>query len=120
MNHAVHHHHGRVFAIAGLVLVLGWGAATAEPGGAAPAARRHVVEIKGFQFEPAELAVAPGDTVVWINRDFVPHTATAEDSAWDSGSLDEDAAWQMIAATQGRQPYACRFHPAMKGVLVVE
>jgi plastocyanin len=105
-----------VFAVAGLVLLLGWGAATAERGGAAPAARRHVVEIKGFEFEPAELVVAAGDTVVWINRDF----ATAEDEAWDSGSLDEDATWQMIAEASGRQPYFCRFHPTMKGMLVVE
>ena len=108
------------FAIVALVLALSGEAASLEPRRAAPVAKRHVVEIKDFGFEPAELTVAAGDTVVWINRDLVPHTVTAEDEAWDSGSLGENASWQMIALAKGRHPYFCRFHPTMKSALVVE
>ena len=34
-------------------------------------ARMHTIEIRGMEFHPAELTVALGDTVVWINRDVV-------------------------------------------------
>ena len=120
MNRSTILHRMGLFAAAGLVLALSGGGAVFEPHGAAPVAKRHVVEIKGFGFEPAELTVAPGDTVVWINRDLVPHTATAEDEAWDSGTLGENASWQMIASAKGRHHYFCRFHPTMKSALVVE
>ena len=38
-------------------------------------------------FHPEVLEVQRGDTVVWINRDIVPHTATAtRKSGWDTGT----------------------------------
>ena len=37
----------------------------------------HTVLIEGMRFQPKGLTVAAGDTVVWINRDMVPHTATS-------------------------------------------
>ena len=58
-------------------------------------AQRHVVAMRDFEFEPAQLVVAPGDTVVWINRDVVPHTATGSNEPWDSGTLQEAASWCM-------------------------
>lgn len=45
---------------------------------------RYRVEIKHFKFVPERLTVAPGDTVVWVNLDLVPHTVTAKDESWDS------------------------------------
>ena len=44
--------------------------ATAEEAGG----RTHIVEIRKLQFSPAELEVAPRDTITWINYDLVPHT----------------------------------------------
>ena len=75
--------------------------------------------MRDFQFSPAELTVAPGDTVVWTNADFVPHTATATDGAWDSKSLDANASWRLVARTPGRHEYYCTFHPTMKAMIVV-
>ena len=84
-------------------------------------ARRHVVEIHDFRFEPAQLDVAPGDTVVWINRDIVPHTATRDNESWDSGMLLNEAdMWSLVAPERGLHTYYCRFHPTMKGVLLVK
>ncbi len=34
----------------------------------------HTVEIKQMKFQPAELIVQKGDTVVWINNDIVAHS----------------------------------------------
>ena len=46
-----------------------------------------VVDIWDFFFEPARLSVAPGTTVVWVNRGAHPHTVTAFDGSFDSGVL---------------------------------
>jgi len=76
--------------------------------------RRHVVEIQKLKFVPAMLEVSPGDTIVWVNRDIVPHTITATDKSWDSKIIKKAGEWQM--EVQGDTPgsYLCRFHPVMK------
>lgn len=84
-----------------------------------PAPRTHTVTIKNFGFEPAEITVAPGDTVVWSNTDFVPHSATASDSSWDSKAIAGSEAWRFVARTPGRHQYVCAFHPNMKAAVVV-
>jgi plastocyanin len=99
------------------VLAAVWLALTAACGWPAP--RSHTVEIRGFAYLPATLQVAVGDTVVWINRDAVPHTATRDGRRWDSGSIEAEQAWRLIAASPGSQPYYCAFHPVMRGELVV-
>ena len=85
-----------------------------EPG------QRHVVAMRDFGFEPQHLTVAPGDTVVWVNRDIVPHTATQSNEQWDSDTLQEGESWSLVVQDVGRQAYSCRFHPTMKGTLLVE
>lgn len=85
--------------------------------------RNHIVEIRNLQFSPSELTVAPGDTVTWINKDFVPHTATAEGLEWDSGTVGTDGQWQMtIQDGQDGQDgsYFCRHHPSMVGRLIIK
>lgn len=82
--------------------------------------QRHVVEMRNFGFEPAHLVAAPGDTVVWINRDIVPHTATESNEQWDSDTLQEDESWYLVVREVGDRAYYCRFHPTMKGTLLVE
>jgi len=82
--------------------------------------RTHTVEIRGMEFHPAELTVVPGDTVVWINRDIVPHTATANGrTQWDTGSLAHGQAGRYVATRAGAVAYACTFHPTMKGTLTI-
>jgi plastocyanin len=74
----------------------------------------------GTRFDPEVLTVRPGDTVVWVNRDPVPHTATARSGAFDSGSVEPGKSWKYRAGKPGSFPYFCAFHPTMKGVLKVE
>jgi plastocyanin len=81
--------------------------------------RAHTVTIQNFVFRPAALQVAPGDTVVWKNADFVPHTATARDSAFDSKSMNGGAEWRWVAGAAGTHPYFCVFHPNMQGTIEV-
>jgi plastocyanin len=86
---------------------------------APPPPRTHAVEIRGFAYLPARLEVAVGDTVMWVNRDVVPHTVTRDGGRWDSGSVEGERAWRLIVTPPGSQSYYCAFHPTMRGVLVV-
>jgi plastocyanin len=82
-----------------------------------PASRE--VKMQNFGFVPAVVTVAVGDTIVWTNADFVPHTATARDSAWDSKTIASDSAWRLVARAPGRHVYYCVFHPNMQGTVEV-
>ena len=90
--------------------------------GADPVAdpRSHTVEMREMAFVPAELRVNPGDTIVWINRDIVPHTATAPDSAWSSPPLAEGERWRMVVGAAASGQYLCAFHPVMEARLIVD
>lgn len=82
-----------------------------------PAPRSHTVEIRDMEFHPAHLRVSPGDTIVWVNHDFVPHTATAPDSAWTSPPLAQGEKWRMVVEEPGLASYLCAFHPVMQASL---
>lgn len=77
------------------------------------------VVIEGMQFSPAVVTVQRGDTVVWVNRDMVPHTATAA-GAFDSRTIVPGASWAYVARTAGRHDYACTLHPSMRAMLQIE
>jgi plastocyanin len=97
---------------------VGWGAAAHQRSPAPP--RRHVIEISAMQFSPSVLEMHRGDTITWINRDLVPHTATAGGTkpAFDTGAIaGGDSAIIVIGAVGGE--YLCRLHPVMTGKLVV-
>ena len=84
---------------------------------AAPPPRRYLVEIRQMAFVPGSLTVAPGDTVVWVNRDFLPHTSTS--TVWDTKPLVEGKSGMMVAGALGEIPYHCQFHPTMVGSVIV-
>lgn len=87
---------------------------------AKPAARTHAIAIRGFQYVPPTASVSVGDTIVWTNEDVVPHTATAADRRWDTGSIGSRASGRVVITRKGKQAYICAFHPAMKAELVAE
>ena len=83
------------------------------------APRHHVVEIQKFKFMPAELTIARGDSVEWVNRDFAPHTATQNNKAWDTKKLIEGQSGRVTFSDAGEEVYICRFHPAMRGKITI-
>jgi plastocyanin len=81
--------------------------------------RKHTVEIRAMKFQPAELVVESGDTVVWVNRDIVAHDVTEQPSkAWNSPVMPIGASWSLVV-TQSAD-YYCSIHVVMKGKLVVQ
>jgi plastocyanin len=80
---------------------------------------KHVVEIKAMKFQPAELIVNSGDTVIWINRDIVAHDVTEESGkAWTSSLMPAGASWSLVVAKSA--DYYCSIHEVMKGKLLVQ
>ena len=66
------------------------------------------------------LLVAAGSTVVWTNRDTVPHTATSDTLVWDSGILMPGDSFFRVFPFAGTFPYHCVVHDAsrMSGTIV--
>lgn len=83
------------------------------------AAEDHVVEIHGLEFIPATIAASPGDTISFVNKDVMPHTATSDSGAWDSGTIEAGEEWTLDVEAGFGGDFACTFHPSMTGVLSV-
>jgi plastocyanin len=77
------------------------------------------VDISSFAFSPGTLSIRPGDSVVWTNRDIVPHTATATDGGWDTERIDLGQSAEMRFEAPGRHGYFCAFHPGMTAEIIV-
>ena len=80
----------------------------------------HAVEIKGMKFNPAVLEVAAGDTVTFTNADAAPHTATANDGAFDTGRLAKGQSATVTIAAAGTHGYKCAIHTMMKGTVTAK
>ena len=101
-------------------LLLAGGPATAQQNPPGTQLAEHVVTIEGMQFTPATLTLKRGDKVTWINKDLVPHTATAVSKAFDSGVIAAGASWTYTVREEGGSAYVCLFHPTMQGTLIVQ
>jgi len=102
-----------------LALIAASGAAlllAASP--AAAAARTYTVVIDKMKFGPLPSVLHKGDAIVWVNRDFLRHTATAADRSFDV-DLPAGAKARIVIQRTGAIPFACRFHPGMRGLLQV-
>lgn len=80
----------------------------------------HTVTMDATSFTPAALTIQAGDTVVWINKDMIPHTATSEAAGFDSGTIAAGASWKQVIKKKGDFGYVCLFHPTMKAKLTVK
>lgn len=83
---------------------------------AIPARAGEVVTIKisDLAVMPADVTVNVGDTIEWVNEDFVDHTATASAGSWDVAVAAGQRARLRVTEAQTTD-YICRFHPNMTG-----
>jgi plastocyanin len=93
------------------------GGSTPAPSG--DAARSEEVEIEDFEYRPDPVTIEEGGKVIWKNRDSAPHTATAEDGSFDTGTLEEDKIGSESFKEPGTYAYICSIHPEMKGTVEV-
>lgn len=77
------------------------------------------VIIKQMQFNPQEIHVKKGHTLVWINRGIVPHNVMQQpDTAFVSDTLAIGDMWKM--KVYDGFDYICSIHPTMKAKVIVE
>lgn len=75
--------------------------------------------ITDFKFSPGTLTIHVGDTVTWTNSGPSPHTATAGNGGFDTGTLTKGASASHTFTQSGTFSYICTIHPFMKGTVVV-
>ncbi len=76
------------------------------------------ITIHDLAFSPAEVSAKVGDTIEWVNSDFVDHTATAKDGTWDVAVAAGKSA-QFKLERPGAVTYYCKIHPNMTGTIHV-
>lgn len=79
----------------------------------------HTVTITDFSFQPANLTIAAGDTVTFVNKDGAPHTATQK-GGFDTGRLKKNQDASLAFSAAGTFDYFCKFHRKMMGQIVVK
>ena len=75
------------------------------------------IVIQNFQYE-AVVAKAHEVTKV-VNKDAAPHTLTADDSSFDTHSIDANATGEFTAPGPGTYKIHCTVHPFMTATLKV-
>jgi plastocyanin len=70
-------------------------------------------------FSPVETQAKVGDTIEWVNRDILAHTATA--TAGDDWNviIAPNKTEKLVLQKAGTVDYYCKYHPNMKGRLNV-
>jgi plastocyanin len=76
------------------------------------------IKIKNLAFTPQRVSVHGGDTIEWVNADFIAHTATARDGGWDV-MIPPNATKGVVVKAAGTVDYYCKFHPNMTGTVDV-
>ena len=100
-----------VAAVASAAAILGQAAAAYG--------QTHRIDMKSVSFMPAQVTVRIGDTLEWDNSDIVAHTATSKGAGFDVNVLPSRKGSTVVKAP-GTFNYTCRYHPNMRGQIVVE
>ncbi len=87
-------------------------------GGSAESTDR--IDIADFKYDPETVTVKAGTEITWTNGDEAAHTATADDSSFDTGTLDLNDEGSASFDKPGTYSYYCRFHPFMEATVEVE
>jgi len=87
-------------------------------------AKTVTVEILRSSFQPETIEIVKDTTVIWINKDTIPHTITSSSCPcrhdfFDSGNLDPDEQFNFTFTEPGTYEYYCKIHPSVHGVVMV-
>lgn len=90
-----------------------------EPAPSGEAAKSEKVDIVEFAYQPDPVVVQVDGKVIWQNQDTAPHTATADDESWDTGTIEKGKIGSETFKEPGTFAYYCEIHPDMKGTVEV-
>ncbi len=81
---------------------------------------RQEVSIGASGFEPNEIAVTAGTTIVWKNEDEENHEVHADDDAYQLDIIGPGETVEVAFEAPGTFTYHCHIHPTVQGTIVVE
>lgn len=108
--------HIRTLAVAALAAAFAFGLASSA------SAEDATVKVGHNRLEPAEVTIAAGDEVTWVNEEKMPggHSVTANDGSFASPALDVGESFSHTFSEPGRVEYKLKEHPEATGTIVVE
>lgn len=83
------------------------------------AAKSEKVDIVEFTYQPDPVVVQVDGKVIWQNQDTAPHTATADDGSFDTGTIEKGKIGSETFKEPGTFTYFCEIHPTMHGTVEV-
>ncbi|MDP1819826.1 MAG: cupredoxin domain-containing protein [Acidimicrobiales bacterium] len=93
----------------------------ADDGGGDGASEDAAVEAVDFEFAVNAGSVPAGSDIVFANAGEAPHTITADDDSFDSGTVEGGSqATVTMPGEAGSYEFHCDIHPNMQGTLTVE
>ena len=101
------------------LLAVGMGSLLLCASTATAAPHTYTVVMDKLKFGPLPTQLHKGDTIVWVNKDMLRHTATATDHSFDVDLMPGKAGKTVLTKT-GAITFICRYHPNMRGVLQVK
>ena len=123
----MHGNSARAFAVGALLMAFMLAGCSApstsssggsSSGGTAPSTVQ--VVLQNIAIQPANVTVAVGGTVTWVNQDSVTHNLTDDAGSWSSGALAPGKSFSQKFTTAGTFPYHCIIHPSMTGQITVK
>lgn len=77
------------------------------------------VDIRNFAFNPGNIIIPKGATVIWTNNDSFDHTVTSDTAVFDSGTIASGQTFELTFNEIGTFNYHCSFHTFMHGEVTV-
>ena len=77
------------------------------------------ITMQDLVIAPAEVSARVGDTIEWINKDVLAHTATARNGDFDV-TMPPKKTVTSVLKKAGTVEYYCRYHPNMTAILKIE
>ena len=108
-----------LFAL-GAIAATSCGTDSTASSGENPPAIAATIHIADGKFEPREIDIEVGGSVMWINDDVASHDVKfLEPSMFSSRVIKPAATWIQTFTSAGTYDYYCDFHNSMKGSVVV-
>jgi plastocyanin len=76
------------------------------------------ISMENLEIAPAAVSAKVGDTIEWVNKDVLMHSATARNGDFDV-NLPPKKTGSVVLKKAGTVDYYCRFHPNMKATINV-
>lgn len=77
------------------------------------------VTVDQLQFTPSQVSAHVGDTIEWVDKGFLAHTATEKNDKWEV-AFEPGESKSIVVSNPGTIDYYCRLHPNMTGQIIVK